>query len=68
MDTLRILIQDLIQREETLLDVQNQKLEKNTRVEDTVSFFAFALIALTSLAAIVILLQKRRNIKDLIKS
>ena len=68
MDTLRILVQDLIQREETLLNVQNQNLEKNTRVEDSVRFFAFTLIALTSLAAVVILTQKERNIKDLINS
>ena len=68
MDTLSILIQDLIQREKTLLDVQNQKLEKNTRIEDSVRFFAFALIALTSVAAIGRLLQKDRNIKELIEN
>lgn len=66
MDTLRILVQDLIQREESLLDVQNQNLERTTRLEDNVRFFAFTLIALTSLAAVVILLQKARDIKDLI--
>lgn len=68
MDTLRVLIQDLIQREKTLLDIQNEKLEKNTRIEDSVRFFAFALIALTSLAAIFNLLQKRRHIKGLIEN
>jgi signal transduction histidine kinase len=68
MDTLRILINDLIQREEVLLDIQNQKLAKNTRIEDNVRFFAFALIALTSLAAIVSLLRKRRHIEELIEN
>ncbi len=48
--------------------IQNQKLEKNTRVEDSVRFFAFALIALTSLAAIFRLLQKRRHIDRLIEN
>ena len=68
MDTLRVLIQDLIQREKNLLDIQNQKLTKNTRIEDSVRFFAFALIALTSLAAIYSLLQKRRYIERLIEN
>jgi len=68
MDTLSILVQDLIQREKTLLDVQNQNLEKNTQIEDSVRFFAFALIALTSVAAIGRLLQKDRNIKELIEN
>ena len=66
MDTIHILIQDLIQRENELLDIQNQKLEKNTLIEDSVRFIAFALIAITSLAAINRLLQKRRHINELV--
>jgi signal transduction histidine kinase len=67
MDTLRILVQNLIDRERTLLDVQNSKLEENTRIEDSFRFVAFGLIAATSLAAIVQLLQKQRNIRLLIE-
>lgn len=68
MDTLRILIQDLVQRERALLSEQNQKLEKNTRMEDIVRFFAFAIISLTSLVALIALLTKQRNINELIES
>jgi signal transduction histidine kinase len=67
MDTLRTLIQELIQRERTLLTVRNQELEKNTRVEDTARFFAFALIGLTSLAALITLIRKQNSIKKLIE-
>lgn len=68
MDTIRILVQDFIQREKILLELQNEKLERNTRVEDDVRFSAFALIAITSLAAILRLLKKRRNINELVKN
>ena len=68
MDTIRILVRDFIQREKILLELQNEKLERRTRVEDNVRFSAFALIAITSLAAILNLLDKRRNINQLVKN
>ena len=68
MDTLRILVQDLIQRERTLLSQQNQKLDRNTRLEDTIRFFAFTLIGLTSMMALIMLIQKQRSINELIDS
>ena len=68
MDTLRILVQDLIQRERALLSQQNQKLDRNTRLEDTIRFFAFTLIGLTSMMALIMLIQKQRSINELIDS
>lgn len=68
MDTIRLLILDFIEREKILLDRQNERLERNTRIEDNVRFSAFALIAFTSFAAIVTLLKKRRNINELVKN
>ena len=68
MDTLRILIGDLIQREQTLLANQNEKLEEHTRMEDNVRFFAFALIGMTSLVALVSLVRKQENINILVEN
>lgn len=68
MDTLRVLVQDLVQRERTLLSQQNQKLESKTRIEDNVRFLAFALIGLTSLVAFITLLQKQSDIRKLIEN
>ncbi len=68
MDTLRILVQDLIHRERALLSQQNQKLDRNTRLEDTIRFFAFTLIGLTSMMALIMLIQKQRSINELIDS
>jgi signal transduction histidine kinase len=67
MDTLRILINELIQRERAILSQQNQKLIQNTKLEDMIRFFSFTMIGLTSLVAFVILIQKQRSINELIE-
>ena len=66
MDTLRILVQDLIQRERALLLQQSQKLDLNTKLEDTIRFFAFTIIGLTSMMALIMLIQKQKSINELI--
>lgn len=66
MDTLTVLIRALVHREQTLLDRENKTLEANTRVEDDVRFFAFLLIGLTSLVALITLALKQRNINMLL--
>lgn len=68
MDTLRILVQDLVQRERALLAEQEEKLERNTNIEDNVRFLAFMLIGLTSVAAMVTLIRKQRAIRQLIEN
>ncbi|MBT1697304.1 CHASE3 domain-containing protein [Fulvivirgaceae bacterium PWU4] len=68
MDTLRILVQDLVQRERALLADQEEKLERNTNIEDNVRFLAFMLIGLTSVAAMVTLIRKQRAIRQLIEN
>jgi signal transduction histidine kinase len=68
MDTLRVLVQDLVQRERALLAEQDEKLEHNTRMEDDVRFVAFMLIGLTSAAAMVTVIRKQRAIRQLIEN
>lgn len=65
MDTLRDVINDVIEGERTLLATQNRELEENTRVEDAVRFFAFALIGLTSTLSLIALFRKQTRITRL---
>jgi signal transduction histidine kinase len=67
MDTLRVLIDNLIQRERASLAQQNEDLERNTRIEDVVRFFAFSLIGATSFAAIFAVATRQRRINALIE-
>jgi signal transduction histidine kinase len=68
MDSLRVLVEDLVRRERLLLARQNETLEKNMSMEDSVRFFAFSLIGLTSLVALVALIERQRNIKNLVET
>jgi signal transduction histidine kinase len=66
MDTLRVLVQDLVQREKALLSEQDRKLEANTEMEDAIRFYSFALIGLTSLVALVTIIRKQRSNTELL--
>jgi signal transduction histidine kinase len=68
MDSLRLLVEDLVRRERLLLARQNETLEKSMSIEDSVRFFAFSLIGLTSLVALVALVERQRNIKNLVET
>ena len=68
MDTLRILVDDLVIRERAFLSEQNNRLERNTRMEDIVRFFSFGLVGLTSLLALLAIFRRQQSIKELIKS
>ena len=68
MDTLRILVEDLVIRERAFLSEQNNRLERNTRMEDIVRFFSFGLVGLTSLLALLAIFRRQQSIKELIKS
>lgn len=61
MDTLRVLVHDLVQREKALLAEQDRKLEANTEMEDAIRFYSFALIGLTSLVALITIIRKQRS-------
>jgi signal transduction histidine kinase len=66
MDSLQILTDRLSHRERTLLSKHLTTLERNTRIEDSVRFFAFLLIGVTSLVALLALVSKQKNIIRLI--
>jgi len=68
MDTLRILIEEVTQREKALLLEQTKKMDKSVEMNDSIRFFAFTLIGLTSVLALMALLKRERNIKELIES
>jgi signal transduction histidine kinase len=67
MDTLRVLVQHLVQRERFLLAQQNETLEANTRMEDRIRFTAFILIGLTSLIALITIISKQRKNEELLE-
>lgn len=68
MDTLRLLVRNLAQRERLLLARRNLALEQNTAMEDTVRFSAFAIIGLTSLVALLALRRKQKRNNRLLES
>lgn len=67
MDTLRLLVQDLVQRERLLLSQQEERLEANTEMEDSIRFYSFALIGLTSLVALITIIRKQRSNTELLE-
>lgn len=66
MDSLQILTDRLSHHERALLSKHLTSLERNTRIEDSVRFFAFLLIGVTSLVALLALVSKQKNIIRLI--
>lgn len=68
MDTLRLLVQELIQREMNLLSKETIELDRRMRMEDYVRFAGLALIVLTVIIALAVLIQRRRKIQTLIQS
>jgi len=68
MDTLRILVDDLVVRERAFLSEQNRRLEANTKMEDYIRFFSFGLVGLTSLLALLAIFRRQKSIRELIRS
>ena len=68
MDTLRLLVQELNQRELALLSNENLELDRRMRMEDNIRFAGLALITLTLIVALAVLIQRRRKIQTLINS
>ena len=61
MDTLRILVGNLVQQQKALLAQHSHTLDKNTQMEDSIRFSAFAIIALTILVALITIIEKQRS-------
>ncbi len=68
MDTLRLLVQDLNQRELGLLSKETVELDRRMRLEDNIRFAGLALIVLTLVIALAVLIQRKRKIQTLINS
>jgi signal transduction histidine kinase/uncharacterized protein (DUF2164 family) len=66
MDTLRVLVHGMTQKQKALLSQMKQKAEGNAEVEDRVRFFGLSLIGFTLLASLIMLVKKQQNIDGLI--
>jgi signal transduction histidine kinase len=66
MDSIRYWIQDFIQHEQALLKERSENLEQRYFVEDVIRFSSFALIGITSLAALITIANRDRDNKELL--
>jgi signal transduction histidine kinase len=67
MDSLRGFVHELSQMERAQLLHMKQVVDHNEKMNDTIRFIAFVLIGLTSLAALLALIQKQQNINELVE-
>ncbi len=66
MDSIRYWTQDFIQHEQALLKERSENLEQRYFVEDVIRFSSFALIGITSLAALITIANRDRDNKRLL--
>ena len=66
MDSIRSMTTDFIQHEQELLNERNASLEQRYLINDIIRFSSFALIGITSLAALLTIASKERDNKRLL--
>lgn len=66
MDSIRYWTSNFIQHEQTLLKVRNADLERRYFLNDVIRFSSFALIGITSLAALVTIANKEKDNRRLL--
>jgi len=67
MDSVRTIMSQFAHIETQSLDTFNVELQKKSRIENTVQFTAFTLIGVTSVLALIRLVQERRKSKELLQ-
>ncbi len=68
MDSIRYWTQDFIEHEQALLKERSENLEQRYFVEDVIRFSSFALIGITSLAALITIANRDRDNKRLLNA